>query len=203
MYMRNHVLISVKLCWYEEHLEMNTGNFLFILVFILGANRGVKYWPLCSDVCKLSWVQSIHLCGVAMFVTPPITHLVNVATYLYFLSLVQITTSKLYCECSVTQAMDANIRDLGPSIRVPARRQSKQVNWCLVFTLIRVRVPDFCLGCPCPSSSLHVAISSDADVRVRLRLCNAHTQSRLFTRPLLQATKMAMASDDLGSEPRM
>ena len=57
------------------------------------------------------------------------------------------------------------IRDLGPSIRVRARTQSKQVNWCFVFTLIRVRVRDFCLGRPCPSSSLHVAISSDTDVR--------------------------------------
>ena len=95
------------------------------------------------------------------------------------------------------------IRDLGPSIRVRARTQSKQVNLCFVFTLIRVRVRDFCLGRPCPSSSLHVAISSDTDVRVHPRLCNAHAQSRLCTWSLLQATKMAMASDNLGSEPRM
>ena len=72
------------------------------------------------------------------------------------------------------------IWDLGPSIRVKAWTQSKQVNWCFVFTLIRVRVPDFCLGRRCPSSSLHVAISSDADVRVRPRLWNAHAQSRLI-----------------------
>ena len=73
------------------------------------------------------------------------------------------------------------IRDLGPSIRVRAQTQSKQVNWCFVFTLIRVRVRDFCLGRPCPSLSLHVAISSDADVWVRPRLWNTHAQSRLFT----------------------
>ena len=73
------------------------------------------------------------------------------------------------------------IRDLGPSIRVRARTQSKQVNSCLVFTLVRVRVRDFWLGRPSPSSSLHVAISSDADVRDRPRLCNAHAQSRLLT----------------------
>ena len=72
------------------------------------------------------------------------------------------------------------IRDLGPSIRVQTRTQSKQVNRCFVFTLILVRVRDLCLGRPCPSSSLHVAISSDADVRVR---------PRLFTWSLLQATK--------------
>ena len=40
------------------------------------------------------------------------------------------------------------IRDLGPSIRVRARPQSKQLNWCFVFTLIRVQVLDFCLGRP-------------------------------------------------------
>ena len=79
------------------------------------------------------------------------------------------------------------IRDLGPSIRV--RAQSKYLNWCFVFTLIRVRVRDFCLGRPCPSSSLHVAISSDMDVRVRPRLCNAHAQSCRFMWSLLQATK--------------
>ena len=62
----------------------------------------------------------------------------------------------------------------------------------------RVRVPDFCLGPPCPSSSIHVAISSDADVQVRPRLRKAHAQSRLCTWSLLQATKMAMASDNLG-----
>ena len=90
------------------------------------------------------------------------------------------------------------IWDLGPSIRVRARKQSKQVNWCIVFTLIGVRVRDFCLVRPCTSSSLHVAISSDAGVRVRPRLCNAHTQSRLFMWSLLQATKVAMALDELG-----
>ena len=73
------------------------------------------------------------------------------------------------------------IRDLGPSVRVRARTQSKQVNWCFVFTLIRVLVRDFCLGRPCPSLSLHVAISSDADVWVRPRLWNGHAQSHLFT----------------------
>ena len=52
------------------------------------------------------------------------------------------------------------IRDPGPSIRVRDRTQSKQVNCCFAFTLIRVQVRDFCLGRPCPSSSLHVAISS-------------------------------------------
>ena len=78
------------------------------------------------------------------------------------------------------------VRDLSPSIRVRARTQSKQLNRCFVFTLIRVRVRDFCLGRPCPSSSLHVAISSDTDVRVRPRLCNAHAQSRRFTWLLLQ-----------------
>ena len=57
------------------------------------------------------------------------------------------------------------IRNLGPNIRVRARTQLKQVNWCFLFTLIRVRVRDFCLERLCPSSSLHVAISSDADVR--------------------------------------
>ena len=41
------------------------------------------------------------------------------------------------------------IRDLGPSIRVWAWTQSKQVNWCFVFTLIRVRVQDFFLWRPC------------------------------------------------------
>ena len=61
-----------------------------------------------------------------------------------------------------------------------------------MFTLIRVRVQDICLRCLGPSSSLHVAISSDTDVRVRPRLCNAHAQSRLFTRSLLQITKMAI-----------
>ena len=81
------------------------------------------------------------------------------------------------------------IRDLGPSIRVRARTQSKQVNWCFVFTLIRVRVRDVCLGRPCPSSSLHVAISSDTDVPGRPRSCNAHAQSHRFTWLLLQATK--------------
>ena len=45
------------------------------------------------------------------------------------------------------------IWDLRPSIWVRARTQSKQVSWCFVFTLIRVRVRDFCLGRPCPSSS--------------------------------------------------
>ena len=70
------------------------------------------------------------------------------------------------------------IQDLGPSIRVWARMQSKQVNWCFMFTLIRVHVKDFCLGRPCPNLLLHVAISSDADVRVRQRLGNAHAQSR-------------------------
>ena len=90
------------------------------------------------------------------------------------------------------------IRDLGPSIRVRARTQSKQVNWCFVFTLIRIRVRDFSLGRPCPSSSLHVPISLDTHIRVRPRLCNAHAQSRLCTWSLLQATKMAMASDNLG-----
>ena len=59
------------------------------------------------------------------------------------------------------------IQDLCSSFGVQAQMQSKQVNWCFVFTLIRVCVRDFCLGCPCPSSSLHVAIFSDADVRVR------------------------------------
>ena len=48
-----------------------------------------------------------------------------------------------------------------------------------VFTLIRVRVRDFCLGHPCPSSLLHVAISSDADVRVCPMLSNVHAQSHL------------------------
>ena len=52
------------------------------------------------------------------------------------------------------------IRDIGQSIWVGARTQSKQVNWCFVFTLIWVCVRDFCLGRPCLSSSLHVAISS-------------------------------------------
>ena len=81
------------------------------------------------------------------------------------------------------------IRDLGPSIPVRARAQSKQLNCCFVFTLIRVHVRDFCLGHPCPSSSLHVTISSDTDVRVRPRLYNAHAQSRRFTWSLLQVTK--------------
>ena len=72
-----------------------------------------------------------------------------------------------YCSASdvTLKAHLHYIRDLGPSIRVRARTQSKQVNWCFVFTLIRVRVRDFCLGRPCPSSSLHLAISSDTDVR--------------------------------------
>ena len=55
--------------------------------------------------------------------------------------------------------------DLSPSIRVRASMQAKQVNWCFVFTLIRVRVQDFCHWRPCPSSSLHVVISSDVDVQ--------------------------------------
>ena len=86
-------------------------------------------------------------------------------------------------------------RDFSSSIWVWARMQSKQVNWCFMFTMIRVSVRDFCLGRPCPSSALYVAISLDADVRVHLRLCNTHAQRHLFTWSLLQATKMAMASD--------
>ena len=57
------------------------------------------------------------------------------------------------------------IRDLDPSIRVWAWTQLKQVNWCFVFTLIRVCVWDFCLRYPWLSWSLPVAISSDMDVR--------------------------------------
>ena len=121
------------------------------------------------------------------------------------------------------------IRDLGPSIRVRARTQSKQVNWCFAFTLIRVRVRDFCLGRPCPSSSLHVAISSDADVlgwfRCLPRFLRLYRRSdrgpvlrtsefvRGYETRMLKAacsrgrcqiwSKMAVDSDGLGSEPRM
>ena len=51
---------------------------------------------------------------------------------------------------TVLKAQLHYIRGLGPSIRVRAQTQSKQVNWCFVFTLIRVRVPDLRLGRPCP-----------------------------------------------------
>ena len=92
------------------------------------------------------------------------------------------------------------IRDLGPSIRVRARMQSKQVNWCFVFTLIWVHVRDFCLGRPCPNSSLHVAIFLDTDVRVRPRLWNAHAQSHLFRWSL---SNLVQNGRDLRSEPRI
>ena len=78
------------------------------------------------------------------------------------------------------------ILDLDPSTEVRAQTQSKHVNWCFVFTLIWIRVWDFCLRCPCPSSSLCVAIFLDADVKVHARLCNVHAQSHLFTRALFQ-----------------
>ena len=47
------------------------------------------------------------------------------------------------------------------------------------------------------------ATCSDFLRRGSPRLCNAHAQSHLFMWSLLQGTKMAMASDNLGSEPRM
>ena len=115
----------------------------------------------------------------------------------------QLSERKLFGAIGSVKTHLHCIKYLGPSIRVRARTQSKQVNWCFVFTLVRIRVRDFCLGRPCPSLSLHVAIFSDSDVRVRPRLCNAHARSHPFTWSLLHAIKMAMVSDYLGSEPRM
>ena len=78
------------------------------------------------------------------------------------------------------------------------RNQNKWID-VFVFTLIRVRVGDFCLG-PCPSLSLHVAISSDADVRgyetCMLKAACSHGRYQIWS-------KMTVDSDDLGCEPRM
>ena len=92
------------------------------------------------------------------------------------------------------------IWDLGPCIRAWAWTQSKQVTWCFVFTLIWVCVPRFLSRTSV--SELVTTCSNFLGCR-RPRLCNAHAQSRLFTWSLLHATKMAMALDDLGSEPWM
>ena len=60
---------------------------------------------------------------------------------------------------------------------------------------------------PCPRflsrTFVSEVVASCGDYRVRPMLCNAHVRSRLFTCSLLHAKQMAMASDDLGSEPRM
>ena len=76
-----------------------------------------------------------------------IKQVLNCALPAWYPDFKNVTIKRYSSGCKWFKAHLNYIRDLSPSIRVRARTQSKQVNWCFVFKLIRVCVQDFCLRC--------------------------------------------------------
>ena len=173
-------------------------------------------WRFCELKHRNSvqnWQQNtLHIAekfGLVQKRTEPYTYLMTAtALHSYWHAILQITPPRLSRKFLVSKGWGQSqwlkahlhyIQDLGPSLDTIKTSE-------LMFHVYTDPSP-----CPRFLSQTFVSelvatcsdLTSHADVRVHPRLCKTHAQSRLFTWLLLQATKTAIASDDLGSEPRM